>query len=140
MSLFAFSKKFEAGKDKTKIDNVTLLRRQKRTKHSRTVLSAFDIFQRPDRLSAKISRADLSRFVRRVDYAIHCINLYQVESGFIKPGQKYKGFEILSNDCKIHIWVPENYTLFYKNVVFPAQAEYSYFSADFRLKIFLYYS
>ena len=29
---------------------------------------------------------------------------------------------------------------FYKNVVFPAQAEYSYFSADFRLKIFLYYS
>ena len=33
------------------------------------------------------------------------------------------------------------YTLFfYKNVVFPAQTEYSYFSADFRLKIFLYYS
>ena len=33
-------------------------------------------------------------------------------------------------------------TLFflYKNVVFPAQAEYSYFFADFRLKIFLYYS
>ena len=30
--------------------------------------------------------------------------------------------------------------LFYKNVVFPAQAEYSYFSADFKLKIFLYYS
>ena len=29
---------------------------------------------------------------------------------------------------------------FYKNVVFPAQAEYSYFSADFRLKTFLYYS
>ena len=27
---------------------------------------------------------------------------------------------------------------FNKNVVFPAQAEYSYFSADFRLKIFLY--
>ena len=34
-----------------------------------------------------------------------------------------------------------SYTLFFsKNVVFPAQAEYSYFSADFRLKIFLYYS
>ena len=33
------------------------------------------------------------------------------------------------------------YTLFfYNNVVFPAQAEYSYFSAEFRLKIFLYYS
>ena len=29
---------------------------------------------------------------------------------------------------------------FYKNVVFPAQAEYSYFSTDFRLKIFLYHS
>ena len=27
---------------------------------------------------------------------------------------------------------------FCKNVVFPAQAEYSYFSADFRLKIFLH--
>ena len=25
---------------------------------------------------------------------------------------------------------------FYKNVVFPVQAEYSYFSADFRLKIY----
>ena len=37
----------------------------------------------------------------------------------------------------------KGYTLFfffYKNVVFLAQAEYSYFSADFRLKIFLYYS
>ena len=32
------------------------------------------------------------------------------------------------------------HSIFYKNVVFPAQAEYSYFSADFRLKIFLYYS
>ena len=33
-------------------------------------------------------------------------------------------------------------TLFilYKNDVFRAQAEYSYFSADFRLKIFWYYS
>ena len=29
---------------------------------------------------------------------------------------------------------------FYKNVVFPGQAEYSYFSADFWLKILLYYS
>ena len=28
----------------------------------------------------------------------------------------------------------------YKNVVFPAQVEYSYFATDFRLKIFLYYS
>ena len=29
---------------------------------------------------------------------------------------------------------------FHKNIVFPAQAEYSYFSADFRLKIFLWIS
>ena len=29
---------------------------------------------------------------------------------------------------------------FYKDVVFPAEVEFSYFSADFRLKIFLYYS
>ena len=34
-----------------------------------------------------------------------------------------------------------SYTPFFcKDVVFPAQAEYSYFSADFRLKILLYYS
>ena len=34
------------------------------------------------------------------------------------------------------------YTLFFyiRMLFFPAQAEYSYFSADFRLKIFLYYS
>ena len=31
-------------------------------------------------------------------------------------------------------------SFFYKNVAFPAQADYSHFSADFRLKIFLYYS
>ena len=37
-------------------------------------------------------------------------------------------------------WPQFKYALFYKNVVFPAQAEYSYFSTDFRLKIFLYYS
>ena len=30
------------------------------------------------------------------------------------------------------------YTRFYKNIVFPVGAEYSYFSADFKLKIFLY--
>ena len=30
--------------------------------------------------------------------------------------------------------------IFYKNVVFPALAEYSYFSVEFCLKIFLYYS
>ena len=47
-----------------------------------------------------------------------------------------------------HLWRKEYFSynvnvhsfFLYKNVVFPAQAEYSYFSADFRLKIFLYYS
>ena len=29
------------------------------------------------------------------------------------------------------------YTLFYTIIVFPAEAEYSHFSADFRLKLFL---
>ena len=43
-----------------------------------------------------------------------------------KPGNEV-------NKCRVHFF-------FYKNVVFSAQAEYSYFSADFRLKIFLYYS
>ena len=32
---------------------------------------------------------------------------------------------------------PKNYTLFKLNVVVLAQAEYSYFSADLRMKIFL---
>ena len=36
-----------------------------------------------------------------------------------------------TGSCSLH---------FYKNVVFPALAEYSYFSSDFRLKMFLYYS
>ena len=35
-------------------------------------------------------------------------------------------------------WIVHSFL--YKNVVFQVQAEYSYFSADFRLKIFLYYS
>ena len=43
---------------------------------------------------------------------------------------------------KLRRWKSKSaYTiLFYKNVVFPAEAEYSYFSPDFRLKTFLYYS
>ena len=40
----------------------------------------------------------------------------------------------------VEVKVCLHYFLFYKNVVFPAQAEYSYFSADFGLKTFLYYS
>ena len=41
----------------------------------------------------------------------------------------------------VSLKVKLRYTLFfYKKVGFPAQAEYSYFSADFRLKIFFSYS
>ena len=40
----------------------------------------------------------------------------------------------------VEVKVCKHSFLFYKNVVFPAQAEYSYFSADFWLKTFLYYS
>ena len=36
--------------------------------------------------------------------------------------------------------LPIHSFFFYKNVVFPAQAEYFYFSTDYRLKISLYYS
>ena len=32
----------------------------------------------------------------------------------------------------------EIHALFYKNIVFDAQAEYSYISTDFRLKMFLW--
>jgi len=49
----------------------------------------------------------------------------------------HKGGEI--RDTKT-LNLPRNTLFFYKNVVFPAQAEYSNFSADFRLKMFLYYS
>ena len=40
----------------------------------------------------------------------------------------------------VEVKVCLHYFLFYKTVVFPAQAEYCYFSADFGLKTFLYYS
>ena len=55
-------------------------------------------------------------------------------------------FEILDPPLDLQIHPDEveddrrrNYTLFfsYKSIVFPAQAEYSYFSADVRLNIFL---
>ena len=46
---------------------------------------------------------------------------------------------LLENELKTRCILIHSF-FFYKNVVFPAQAEYSYFSADFRLKIFLYYS
>ena len=36
--------------------------------------------------------------------------------------------------------IKEHSFFFNKNVVFPTQAEHSYFSADFRQKIFVYYS
>ena len=45
---------------------------------------------------------------------------------------------LASTQCKKQRKWWTKYTIFFnKNIVFPAQAEYSYFSADFRLKIFL---
>ena len=51
-------------------------------------------------------------------------------------------YSIIRKDCNRSAGGVALYTLFfsYKNIVFPGQAEYSYFSADFRLQIFLYYS
>ena len=45
-------------------------------------------------------------------------------------GTKTLGTKLLTNGDGLH-------SFFYKNAVFLSQAEYSYFSADFRLKIFL---
>ena len=56
---------------------------------------------------------------------------------WIEPDHQLDNRETINITANIQ----QQYTLFfYKNVVFLAQAEYSYFSADFRLKIFLYYS
>ena len=38
-----------------------------------------------------ISQNFQGRFLRKVDNAIHCINLYQVESGFINRAKSIKG-------------------------------------------------
>ena len=43
-------------------------------------------------------------------------------------------------DGKTYLYLCIHSLYIYKDVLFPAQAEYSYFWADFRLKIFLYYS
>ena len=56
------------------------------------------------------------------------------------PQVRIPSFELNQNPL-LTLGSTEVYTLFlYKNVVFPSEAEYSYFCADFRLKIFLYYS
>ena len=49
------------------------------------------------------------------------------------------------NEHNVHVYVHNchvnvSHCFLYKNVVFLAQAEYYYFSADFRLKIFFNYS
>ena len=72
---------------------------------------------------------------RHIDYFLPIVA--DCEAGF---GGPLNAFE-LTKSMVMRISSPLKYTLFfYKNVVFPSQAEYSYFSADFRLKIFLYYS
>ena len=49
-------------------------------------------------------------------------------------------FVVLYISVLFLLWTFCFYPLFYKNVAFPAHAEYSYFSTDFRLKVFLNYS
>ena len=72
---------------------------------------------------------------RHIDYFLPIVA--DCEAGF---GGPLNAFE-LTKSMVMRISSPLKYTLFfYKNVVFPSQAEYYYFSADFRLKIFLYYS
>ena len=47
---------------------------------------------------------------------------------------------VYQNNKKVAYLTTVIHSFFNKDVVFPAKAEYSYFSADFRLKMFLYYS
>ena len=79
-------------------------------------------------LSCLLKRATALKFLIR-------INVLRVHSQEVHWSFKF-------NVCRYNLKaLRPGYTLFfYKNVVFPAQAEYSYFSADFRLKTFLYYS
>ena len=56
---------------------------------------------------------------------------HELHEGYHTPTQ--------SGNISVFLYISTLF-FFYKNVVFPAQAEYSYFSADFGLKIFLYYS
>ena len=64
-----------------------------------------------------------------------------LDSKYIKIRLEEEGFQAFLTQPPLVFVCPAVYTLFfYKNIVFPAQAEYSYFSADFRLKIFLNYS
>ena len=46
------------------------------------------------------------------------------------------GIPIKETETSAWKMTTRNTLFFYKNIVFPAQAEYSYFSSDFRLKIF----
>ena len=49
-------------------------------------------------------------------------------------------FSVCNNQPKLSKTISTLFFFFNKNVVFPAQAEYSHSSADFRLKILQYYS
>ena len=53
----------------------------------------------------------------------------------------HKGLQITANEYAEERGIYKDLISKNNNVdMFPAQAEYSYFSADFRLKIFLHYS
>ena len=72
--------------------------------------------------------------LRIIFFPFNCLVITKVYSGI----QTYRRSVSLS-PLTIIFFLFHSF-FFYKNVVFPAQAEYSYFSAHFRLKIFLYYS
>ena len=62
-----------------------------------------------------------------------CENLHY-ESVYFKELHNEQEYVLLTDNIQNGGSCSVNYTLFfYKNIVFPGQAEYSYFSADFRL-------
>ena len=63
-----------------------------------------------------------------------------LDSSFARPGSApiWGGKKVEFRDWTKSLQDRQIRSFFYKNVVFPAQTEYSHFSANFRLKIFLY--
>ena len=74
-----------------------------------------------------------------INVRVSCMKYKCVQSVLLYLRTEMASYEHNNQSDHDHI-VCSTLFFIYKNVVFPAQAEYSYFSADFRLKIFLYYS
>ena len=58
------------------------------------------------------------------------LTVFWLTAAFANNWQKHKDLKTRLELPRIQAWVT---LFFYKNVLFPGQAEYSYFSADFRL-------